>query len=79
MNPFESEWVDGKWWNFKTKELTDVDTSKCGQLVDFDEKIQEYRGYNSAQVFRNHRLLRLLGHLKDGVYKHTGAGQSSAA
>lgn len=91
VNPFESGFVEGLlgtyFWNFHEKrvigpmdkkQLAEF-TSHTGQLADFDLAIQKRRGANAAQVFRNHRYLRIMGLLKHGKYIHKGRGSNEAA
>ena len=91
VNPNQSEFVEGilgtYWWNFKTqtsegpynkKQLKAI-MSNNAEVLDFDLGVQRLRGANAAQVFRNHRELRLMGFLKNGKYTHRGGGQASVA
>jgi hypothetical protein len=90
VNPFESGFVEGLlgtyFWNFhkeqvigpmNKKQLAKF-TSHVGQLVDFDTAIQKHRGINFAQVFKNHRYLRIMGLLKGGRYSHKNRGNDAA-
>ena len=49
------------------------------EVIDFDGSVARLRGANYAQVFKNHRNLRMKGLLKDGVYSHKGSGGPVAA
>jgi hypothetical protein len=91
VNPFESGFVEGSlgtyFWNFHDKQVIGpMDkkqlaefTAHVGQLVDFDTAVQKRKGHNAAQVFRNHRYLRIMGFLKNGRYVHEGRGKNEAA
>lgn len=48
------------------------------ELIDFDAAMVRLRGPKQAQVFRNHRELRLMGFLKNGIYVHKGGGNHAA-
>lgn len=91
VNPFESHYVEGLlgtyWWNFHAKkclgpfsrkELSEFMSQKA-EIIDFDTAVQNRKGANAAQVFRNHRYLRLMGFLKNGRYVHEGRGSNEAA
>lgn len=91
VNPFESGFTEGLlgtyFWNFHTKsvigpmdkkQLAEF-TAYKGQEIDFDLAIQKRQGINAAQVFRNHRYLRIMGFLKEGRYIHKGRGASNEA
>lgn len=54
-------------------------TKNNAEVIDFDGSIARLRGTNAAQVFKNHRNLRMKGLLKDGVYSHKGSGGPVAA
>jgi hypothetical protein len=68
-----------KWTNPYTQESYEVDEMQNAELIDFDAAMVRLRGPNQAQVFRNHRELRLMGFLKNGIYTHKGSGGSHAA
>ena len=90
VNPFESGFVEGSlgtyFWNFHDKQVIGpMDkaqlaefTAYVGQLVDFDTAVQKRRGINFAQVFKNHRYLRIMGLLKGGRYSHKNRGNDAA-
>jgi len=48
------------------------------EVVDFDKAYARLRGPLKSQVFKNHRDLRLLGFLVNGIYTHKGNSQSVA-
>lgn len=92
VNPNQSEFVEGilgtYWWNhaqeksfgpYNKKQMKAIMDNNA-EVLDFDLGVQRLRGANAAQVFRNHRELRLMGYLKFGKYVHTGGkGTPSAA
>ena len=38
------------------------------EIIDFDDAIKRFRGPIAAQVFKNHRNLRMMHLIVDGVY-----------
>lgn len=91
VNPNQSEFVEGilgtYWWNhvqkkflgpYNNKQIKTIMANNA-EVIDFDLAVQRLRGANAAQVFRNHRELRLMGYLKFGRYIHKGRGSSEAA
>jgi hypothetical protein len=91
VNPNQSEFIKGilgtYWWNhvqeksfgpYNKKQMKAIMANNA-EVLDFDLGVQRLRGVNAAQVFRNHRELRLMGYLKFGKYTHRGGGQPSAA
>ena len=89
VNPFESHFVEGilgtYWWNFHAKKCLgpfskkELGEFKNAEVIDFDIAVQKRKGANAAQVFRNHRFLRIMGFLKNGKYIHEGRGSNEAA
>jgi hypothetical protein len=67
-----------KWTNPYTQETSEVDEMQNAELIDFDAAMVRLRGPKQAQVFRNHRELRLMGFLKNGIYVHKGGGNHAA-